>query len=280
MRSSLLVLAALLAALTAPRAPAQKADAAAEAKPVTLTVVVPQEDATLTIEGQKTRNSNKLRRDFISPPLKPGTKYIYTLTCVWAPNNYTHITRTHEVEVVAGADVEVDMTKAQPKHPDAAKVRWVPTPDDVVEELVKLAKIGPDDVVFEPGSGDGRMVIAAVKKGKAKRAVGIDIDPEKVKEARENVKAAGVEKEVEIREGDALKIKDLSDANVVMLYMGNEFNMLLRPILLKHLKPGARVVSHRFTMGDWKPDKSITVTGKDDGDDYHLHLWIIPEPKK
>jgi ribosomal protein L11 methylase PrmA len=140
--------------------------------------------------------------------------------------------------------------------------------------MIKLAGIGKDDVVYDLGCGDGRMVIAAVKQGGAKKGIGVDIDPQRVKEAKENVQKEGVADKVEIREGDALKVKDLSDATVVLLYMGNEFDLLLRPILEKQLKPGARIVSHRFTMGDWKPEKTETLTGKD-GDRYLIHLWRI-----
>jgi predicted O-methyltransferase YrrM len=121
------------------------------------------------------------------------------------------------------------------------------------------------------------VLIAAVKKG-AKKAVGIEIDPKKAEEAKEAVKKAGLEKQITIIEGDALKDRDYSEATVVMLYMGNEFNNLLKPILQKQLKPGTRIVSHRFEMGDWKPDKTIMVMGAD-GDEYTLHLWTVPDKK-
>jgi predicted RNA methylase len=112
-----------------------------------------------------------------------------------------------------------------------------------------------------------------VKKGGAKRGIGIDIDPERVKESKENVKTEGVGDKVEIREGDALKT-DVSGATVIMLYMGNELNEALRPILQKQLKPGSRIVSHRFLMGDWKPEKTESLTGMD-GSKYEIHLWIV-----
>jgi predicted RNA methylase len=140
-----------------------------------------------------------------------------------------------------------------------------------------MAKITKDDVVYEPGPGDGKVLIAAVKAG-AKKAVGIELDPKKAAEARENVKKAGLSDKITIREGDALKVEDWGDASVVFLYMGNEFNNLLRPVLEKQLKPGTRIVSHRFVMGDWAPDKTIDVKGAD-GDDYKLHLWVVKEKK-
>src|SRR5207244_3212860 len=104
--------------------------------------------------------------------------------------------------------------------PDEVKVRYVPTPPEVVEAMLKLAKVGKDDMVYDLGCGDGRMVIAAVKSG-AKKGVGIDIDPQRLKECAENAKTANVEDRVTFRQGDVLKVEDLSDATVVMLYMGN-----------------------------------------------------------
>ena len=143
---------------------------------------------------------------------------------------------------------------------------------------MKLGDVKKGDIVYEPGPGDGRMLIAAVKKG-AEKGVGIELDPKKAEEARENVKKAKLDKQITIIEGDALKDRDYSEATVVLLYMGNEFNNLLRPILEKQLKPGTRIVSHRFVLGDWMPDKTIKVTGED-GDEYKLHLWTVKEKKK
>ena len=257
------------------RAQAKKA----EAKPVAVKVLMPAANATLRIQGQLTRQPG-LTRTFESPPLEVGMKYTYTLVAFWEPNNYTKITRTINHSFVAGdKEVVIDLSKPDPKHPDDVLVRYVPTPEDIVEAMLKLAKVGRDDVVYDLGCGDGRMVIAAVAKAEAKRGVGIDIDPLRIKESKANAKRVGVEDKVEFRLGDVLKVKDLSDATVVLLYMGDELNMQLRPILQKHLKPGARIVSHRFTMGDWKPLKTETITGKD-GDKYQIHLWKIEEPTK
>jgi uncharacterized protein (TIGR03000 family) len=244
-----------------------------EKKVAKMKVLLPESDATLTIEGMPTKLTGEVR-NFESPPLELNKKYKYSLVAVIKPNNYTTITRKREVEVMAGKEVEVDMRENDKNHPDDAVIRFVPTPPDIVEAMIKLAGVGKDDVVYDLGCGDGRMVIAAVKQGGAKKGVGVDIDPQRVKEAKENAQKEGVADKVEIREGDALKVKDLSDATVVLLYMGNEFDLLLRPILEKQLKPGARIVSHRFTMGDWKPEKTETLTGKD-GDRYLIHLWKI-----
>lgn len=241
-----------------------------------LKITVPQDDAELQIEGKATKPTGTTR-EFETPELEPGKAYEYSFSVTWKPNNYTTLTRTKSVEFKGGDDITVDLTKADPKAPDKAVIRWVPTPDDVVDEMLKLGGVKDGDVVYEPGPGDGRVLIAAVKKG-AKKAVGVEIDAKKVAEATENVKKAKLEKQITIIEGDALKDRDYSEATVVMLYMGNEFNALLRPILQKQLKPGTRIVSHRFIMGDWEPDKTITVTGMD-GDEYKLHLWTVKDPK-
>jgi uncharacterized protein (TIGR03000 family) len=241
-----------------------------------LKVLVPQDDAKLLIEGKETKPTGTTR-EFETPELEVGKLYEYDFTVMWEPNNYTKLTRTKKVEFKGGEDITADLSKADPKNPDKAQIRWVPTPDDIVEEMMKLGGVKKDDIVYEPGPGDGRVLIAAIKKG-AKKGVGIEIDPKKAEEAKEAVKKAGLEKQITIIEGDALKDRDYSEATVVMLYMGNEFNNLLRPVLEKQLKPGTRIVSHRFVMGDWKPDKTIMVMGAD-GDEYTLHLWTVPDKK-
>ena len=150
--------------------------------------------------------------------------------------------------------------------PTACAWIYVPTPDDIAQEMVKLAGVTGNDVVFEPGCGDARITIAAVKAG-ARRGVGIDIDTESVAESQARVKETGLADKIDIRLGDALDIPDLSDANVVLLYMGDHFNLLIRPHLLRQLKVGARIVSHRFKIGDWPPDRTITVSSVEGGDD-------------
>ncbi len=252
------------------------AQKAAGAKPVYLNVVVPEDDAEVVIQGGETKQTGFKRR-FVSPPLEPGVNYVYTVVATWEPNNYTKITRTKRVTVRAGQEVEVDMTTPNPMEKDKILIRYVPTPDEIVEQMCKLGRVTKDDIVYDLGCGDGRMVITAVKKFNAKRGVGVDIDPERIKESKENVKKAGVGDRVEIRQGDVLKIDDLKDASVVLLYMGDDVNLLLRPILQKTLKPGSRVVSHRFLMGDWKPHKTITVMDNE-GEEYDLHLWEIGKP--
>ena len=116
-------------------------------------------------------------------------------------------------------------------------------------------------------------------RGGARRAVGIDLDPQRVEESRANVNAAGLADKIDIRLGDALEQPDLGSMTVVFLYMGDHFNMLIRPYLWKQLPVGARVVSHRFLMGDWKPDRTITVDDEY-GLPYQIHLWTITDAHK
>jgi uncharacterized protein (TIGR03000 family) len=241
--------------------------------PVKLRVLLPQADATLVIEGAETQQTGE-SRVFVSPPLEPGQSYTYTVAATWEPNNYTKITRTRKVSVKAGQELEVDLRKIDDSSPDKIVVRYVPTPDEVVNAMCKLGEVAKGDIVYDLGCGDGRIVITAVKDYGAKRGVGVDIDPERIADSQANAKKASVEDRVEFRKQDVLQLKDIGDANVVMLYMGDDLNLAIRPILQKSLKPGSRVVSHRFLMGDWKPDKTIQVKDSD-GIEYDLHLWRI-----
>jgi SAM-dependent methyltransferase len=150
-------------------------------------------------------------------------------------------------------------------------VIYVPTPEAVVDAMLDMARVGKDDVVYDLGCGDGRIVIEAAKRG-AKRAVGVDIDPERIAEARANAKEAGVGDKVEFVEGDLFET-DLKGATVVTLYLLPDLNLRLRPKLLE-LPRGTRVVSHAFDMGDWKPERTRTVEGK------HVYLWTVPGPKR
>jgi ubiquinone/menaquinone biosynthesis C-methylase UbiE len=150
----------------------------------------------------------------------------------------------------------------------ARDVPYVPTPERVVDKMLELAKVGPSDVVYDLGSGDGRIVIAAARKHGA-RGVGIDIDPQRVREARENARKAGVADRVEFREGDLFKA-DISAATVVTLYLLSGVNLQLRPKLFSELKPGTRVVSHAFDMGDWKPIATEKVGSST------VYYWVIP----
>lgn len=132
-------------------------------------------------------------------------------------------------------------------------VPYVPTSDKAVREMLKLAGVKKSDVVYDLGCGDGRIVISAAKNYGA-RGVGIDIDPERIKQARENARKAGIENLVQFAEND-LFAADIHEATVVTLFLLPHINLKLRPKLLKELKPGTRIVSNTFDMGNWKPDK-------------------------
>jgi SAM-dependent methyltransferase len=155
------------------------------------------------------------------------------------------------------------------KEPD---IHYVPTPQELVDAMLDMAKVGKNDIVYDLGSGDGRLVITAAKIYGAS-GIGIDIDPKRISEARENAKKAGVENRVRFLEEDLFK-SDFHDATVVTLYLLNELNMRLRPRIFAQLKPGARVVSHAFMMGDWEPDERKTI--EIGGQSYDAYYWVVP----
>ena len=129
-----------------------------------------------------------------------------------------------------------------------------------------------------PGCGDARITIAAIRAG-ARRGICVDIEPSRVEDSRKKVKDAGLQDWIDVRLGDALDVHDLSEVTVVFLYMGDQFDLLIRPVLWRNLKVGSRVVSHRFTMGDWAPDRTVIVTTAE-ADDYFVHLWTVTEDVK
>lgn len=149
-------------------------------------------------------------------------------------------------------------------------VPFVPTPQEVVDKMIEVAGVKAGDTVYDLGSGDGRIVIAAAKKGA--RAVGFEIDGDLVKESRMNLQKAGVENLAEIRQQDILTV-DLSPASVLTMYLLPDVNLKLRPNILSQLKPGSRVVSHAFDMGDWKPLRTERINGRT------VYLWIVPARK-
>jgi SAM-dependent methyltransferase len=147
-------------------------------------------------------------------------------------------------------------------------VPYVPTRPDLVEQMLKLADVKKTDMVYDLGCGDGRIVIMAAEKFGA-RGVGVDLNPERVKEANENARKAGVADRVKFIQGNLFDA-DIRAATVVTLYLLPDVNLKLRPKLLKDLKPGTRVVSHAFDMGDWKAEKVVQV------DHSNVFLWTIP----
>jgi precorrin-6B methylase 2 len=153
--------------------------------------------------------------------------------------------------------VSVASPAAQTKRPDAPQLApYVPTPQEVVDRMLALANVQKTDVVVDLGCGDGRIPVTAAKKYGA-RGLGVDIDPARIAEANANAKAAGVQHLVEFKLQDALKT-DVTNATVVTTYLLSASNLRLRPILTKQLKPGSRIVTHSFSMGDWAPEKSET----------------------
>lgn len=147
---------------------------------------------------------------------------------------------------------------------------FLPTPEDIVEGMLELARVGEGDVVYDLGCGDGRIVIAAVKDYGADRGVCVEIDPLILDQARQNARFEGVEGRIEMVEADLFDI-DLSPATVVALYLLPQMNLELRPKLWRELRPGARVVSHRFHMGNWEPHEEVRFYGRS------VYLWTIGE---
>jgi SAM-dependent methyltransferase len=156
----------------------------------------------------------------------------------------------------------------EPRKPD---IHYVPTPPEVVDEMLRMVNVHTGDVVYDLGCGDGRIVIAAAKQYGV-RGVGIDIDPERIKESEENARREGVTKLVKFRQEDLFQA-DIKEATVVTLYLLDRLNEQLRPKLLRDLKPGTRIVSHAFRMGDWEPERSTDVNGR------MIYMWTVPAKK-
>jgi cyclopropane fatty-acyl-phospholipid synthase-like methyltransferase len=160
-------------------------------------------------------------------------------------------------------------TTAQQGQLRTPDVIFVPTPQEVVDAMLEVAKVTKTDVVYDLGSGDGRIPVTAAKKYGA-RAIGIDIDPQRIKEANANAQAAGVTDKVKFLNQD-LFTTDISEATVVTLYLLPSLNVKLMPKLKAELKPGTRIVSHAFDMGDWKPEQTLNVNGRT------VYYWTIPK---
>lgn len=171
--------------------------------------------------------------------------------------------------LVAAAGAASGQATAQAPALRSPDVIFVPTQTEVVEAMLKLAKVGPNDIVYDLGSGDGRIPIAAVQTFKARSATGIDIDPQRIKEANANLEKSGVGNRVRFLNQD-LFTTPIGEASVVTLYLLQSLNEKLMPKLQKELKPGSRVVSQTFSMGDkWAPDQTVQIQGR------NIYLWII-----
>jgi SAM-dependent methyltransferase len=159
-------------------------------------------------------------------------------------------------------------------YPGGADVPFLVTPPEIVDQMLRLAKVGPADTVYDLGSGDGRLVIAAVRDFGARAAIGVEIDPTLVARSREYARRAGVADRVTFLEQDFFQA-DLAPASVVTLYLTREVNMRLAPRLRSELRPGTRVVSFDFDMGDWEPRAVIRVDVN--GRATPVYLWVVPE---
>ena len=186
------------------------------------------------------------------------------------------ISRSFFVQALLAAAVLSAQSAKPVRSPD---VPYVPTTEKAVQEMLKLADVKKSDVVYDLGCGDGRIVIAAAKTYGA-HGVGIDINPERIKEARENAKKAGVEHLVRFEENDLFEA-EFRPATVVTLFLLSSVNLKLRPRLMQQLNPGTRLVSNTFDMGDWKPEKEVNVgdSGEEEytGLSQRLFLWTIPK---
>jgi precorrin-6B methylase 2 len=150
-------------------------------------------------------------------------------------------------------------------------VPFVPTPQPVVEEMLRLVEPKEGEVLYDLGCGDGRIVVTAAKKYKVK-GIGVDIDPERIKESKENAQKAGVSDRVKFLEKNLFEM-DFSDADILCMYLLTSVNAKLKPTILADMKPGARVVSHAFDLGDWKPDKTVQVKASDNRT---VYFWVVP----
>lgn len=157
---------------------------------------------------------------------------------------------------------------ARAQEEEEFEVPYVPTPENVVEAMLKLANLKPDDVLYDLGSGDGRIVITAAKRFGV-HGVGVDINPERIKEANANAEKAGVTDKVAFHNNDLFK-EDIHKATVVTLYLLPSVNLKLRPKLFQELKPGTRIISHDFDMGEWKAEK------REEVGNHRVFYWTIP----
>jgi predicted RNA methylase len=174
--------------------------------------------------------------------------------------------------MIAALAASAAAQQAAPAPLRSPDVIFVPTPQEVVDAMLKMAKVGPNDVIYDLGSGDGRIPITAARTFKA-RGVGIDIDPQRIREATENLKTAGVGDRVRFLNQD-LFTTDISEATVVTLYLLPSLNLKVLPKLNKELKPGTRVVSHAFDMGEIKAEQTANVNGRT------IYMWTVPIQNK
>lgn len=184
----------------------------------------------------------------------------------------TFICRTYAAIYKAVA-IGVFLTFSLPLNAQDLDVPYVPTPNEVVEKMLDIAEVQSDDYVIDLGSGDGRIVIAAAKRGASGH--GIDLDPERIAEARKNAKKENVDDKVLFKQQDIFET-DVSKASVITMYLLPSVNKKLRPTLLDELQPGTRIVSHSFDMGDWEPDREVTLSSENSSRAHTIYYWVIP----
>lgn len=184
-----------------------------------------------------------------------------------AARGRTQLFAALSIALLAAAPIAAQQTEVKKDVP------YVPTPPEVVEAMMKLGKVHTGDVHYDLGCGDGRIVVTAVQKFGAARGTGYDIDPERIKEANENAKQAGVTNKAKFVLGNLFEA-DFRDATVVTLYLLPDVNLKLRPKLLKDLKVGSRIVSHQFDMGDWQPDEKIQIDWRT------VYMWTVTDKAK
>jgi SAM-dependent methyltransferase len=175
--------------------------------------------------------------------------------------------RAHDLKLSLFISLVLIIVPSYQCHAQDLDVPYVPTPHDVVAAMLDVTGVGPGDYVIDLGSGDGRIVIAAAERGATGH--GIDLNPVRVSEAVNNARKAGVDDRVVFLEGDLFQA-DISRATVITMYLLSSVNLKLRPVLLKELRPGTRIVSHSFSMGEWEADEHVRV------DNRHVYYWVIP----
>jgi len=192
---------------------------------------------------------------------KIAVKYCLVAAIVLGFSCFVSTAQSTSPMPVAGGQVMIGNQAMRPSVP------FVTTPMAVVEKMLDMAEVDENDIVYDLGSGDGRIVIAAAQRGA--HGIGIDFNPERIQESVQNAHLAGVSDQVEFREQDIFE-SDIRQASVVTLYLLSTVNLELRPKLLRELDPGTRVVSHAFSMGNWEPDRSASIRS------YNIYYWVVP----
>jgi uncharacterized protein (TIGR03000 family) len=253
-------------------------------QPAFLVVYVPAA-ARVTVDGTATKSTGTIRR-YESPALPAGKNYVYTFRATWTEDG-KEVTVEKTTHVRAGQEVTIDLRSAEKKEGKAARnldrtpdvVYW-PTPQNVVDKMLELAEVKKGDVIYDLGCGDARILVTAAKKYGVK-GLGVDIDPDRIKDSLENVKKNKVEDLVTIKRQDIFEM-DLTGANVITLYLLPSLNVKLMPQLEK-LKPGSRIVSHDFDMKGAKPKKVVKVRAVNhfgDAGEHTIYLWVVPWEKE